>query len=95
MPVNKDVCLNGIYSIKGKKRKANCRIILIVLTNWLDWEKALDPRILSFLKKTELIFEPFDASDLLEMLKLRSEKALRQERVDEAALKKATGVCVP
>ena len=50
--------------------------MLILLTNRLDWDKTLDPRILSFLKKTDILFEPYDALDLLEILKLRMEKAL-------------------
>jgi cell division control protein 6 len=58
------------------------------LTNRLDWEKTLDPRILSFLKKTDIIFEPYDAMDLLEILKLRVKKALHRDKVDEVALKK-------
>ncbi|MBC2714939.1 MAG: AAA family ATPase [Desulfobacteraceae bacterium] len=73
---------------KTLPRKVDCRLILIFLTNRLDWEKMLDPRILSFLKKTDIIFEPYDADDLLEILKLRSEKALRKDRVDLVALKK-------
>jgi len=76
------------YLAKTLPRKVSCRLILILLTNRLDWEKTLDPRILSFLKKTDIIFEPYDALDLLEILKLRAEKALRIDRVDQAALKK-------
>ena len=76
------------FLAKTLPRKVSCRLILIILTNRLDWEKALDPRILSFLKKTDIIFEPYDALDLLEILKLRSEKALRKDKVDQAALKK-------
>jgi cell division control protein 6 len=73
---------------KTLPRKVSCRLILILLTNRLDWEKALDPRILSFLKKTDMIFEPYDAVDLLEILKLRAEKALRTNKVEQSALKK-------
>jgi archaeal cell division control protein 6 len=76
------------YLAKTLPRKISCRLILILLTNRLDWEKTLDPRILSFLKKTDIIFEPYDALDLLEILTLRTEKALRIDRVDQAALKK-------
>ncbi|MBW1782930.1 MAG: AAA family ATPase [Deltaproteobacteria bacterium] len=76
------------YLAKTLPRKISCRLILILLTNRLDLEKALDPRILSCLKKTDIIFEPYDALDLLEILKLRSEKALLKKRVDEAALRK-------
>jgi len=76
------------YLVKTLPRKVSCKIVLILLTNRLDWEKTLDPRILSFLKKTDIIFEPYDALDLLEILKLRTEKALRTDKVDEAALNK-------
>jgi cell division control protein 6 len=76
------------YLAKTLPRQVSCRIILILLTNRLDWEKTLDPRILSFLKKSDIIFEPYDALDLLEILKLRAQKALRQDKVDTAALKK-------
>ena len=76
------------FLAKTLPRKVPCRLILILLTNRLDWEKALDPRILSFLKKSDIIFEPYDALDLLEILKLRADKALKKERVDGAALKK-------
>jgi cell division control protein 6 len=76
------------YLAKTLPRQISCRIILLLLTNRLDWEKTLDPRILSFLKKSDIIFEPYDALDLLEILKLRAEKALRQDKIDPAALKK-------
>ncbi len=73
---------------KTLPRKVPCRLILIMLTNRLPWEKNLDPRILSFLKKADIIFEPYDAMDLLEILKLRVRKSLDPAKLDEAALKK-------
>jgi len=76
------------FLVKTLPRKVSCRLVLVLLTNRLDWEKILDPRILSFLKKTDIIFEPYDAVDLLEILKLRAEKALQTDRVDQAALRK-------
>ena len=76
------------FLAKTLPRKISCRLILVLLTNRLDWEKGLDPRILSFLKKTDIIFEPYDALDLLEILKLRVEKALDTRKVDHAALRK-------
>ena len=56
----------------------------------MEWEKTLDPRILSFLKKTDIILEPYDALDLLEILKLRAEKGLDKNKVDHASLRKVT-----
>jgi cell division control protein 6 len=69
-------------------RKVSCRLILIMLTNRLDWEKALDPRILSFLKKSDYIFDPYNALNLYEILKLRVEKALDESKVEEGALRR-------
>jgi len=73
---------------KTLPRQVECRLILIMLTNRLDWEKTLDPRILSFLKKSDIIFEPYDALDLIAILNLRAQKALKMKKVDQAALKK-------
>ncbi|MFC1896761.1 Cdc6/Cdc18 family protein [Thermodesulfobacteriota bacterium] len=67
-------------------------MLLILLTNRLDWERTLDPRILSFLKKTDITFEPYNAMDLVEILKLRVEKALDKRRVDQAALNKVAAL---
>lgn len=85
---------DGLLTFLGKTlpRKVSCRLMLILLTNRLDWEKTLDPRILSFLKKTDILFEPYDALDLLEILKLRVEKALDTKKVDLAALKKVAAL---
>ena len=76
------------FLAKTLPRKVYCRLILIMLTNRLDWEKTLDPRISSFLKKTDILFEPYDAMDLLEILQLRVEKALDEKKVEDGALNK-------
>jgi len=76
------------FLAKTLPRKVYCRLFLIMLTNRLDWEKTLDPRISSFLKKTDILFEPYDAMDLLEILQLRVEKALDDKKVEDGALNK-------
>jgi cell division control protein 6 len=85
---------DGFLTFLGKTlpRRVSCRLMLILLTNRLDWEKTLDPRILSFLKKTDILFEPYDALDLLEILKLRVEKALDDRKVELSALKKVAAL---
>ena len=85
---------DGFLTFLGKTlpRKVSCRLMMILLTNRLDWDKTLDPRILSFLKKTDILFEPYDALDLLEILKLRVEKALDTKKVETAALKKVAAL---
>lgn len=77
-----------MFLAKTLPRKVQARLVYILLTNQAEWERSLDPRILSVLKKQDMIFEPYDAMDLLEILKLRVEKALDPDKVDEAALRK-------
>ena len=77
-----------MFLAKTLPRKVRAKLVYIFLTNRLDWEKTTDPRILSVLKKTDLIFEPYDAMDLVEILKLRVEKALDKTKVDQGAIHK-------
>ena len=53
-----------------------------MVTNRLDWEKALDPHILSLLK-SDLISRGYDALDLYEILRLTVEKASDVSEVKE------------
>ena len=76
------------FLAKTLPKKVTARLSYVFLTNRLEWEKTLDPRILSVLKKTDLIFEPYDAMDLIEILRLRVEKALDRSKVDDAAVHK-------
>jgi archaeal cell division control protein 6 len=86
--ITRDADLFLTFLAKTLPKRINSRVSYVFLTNRLDWEKALDPRILAALKKQDAIFEPYDADDLLKILKLRVEKALDATRVDEAALRK-------
>lgn len=76
------------FLAKTLPKKVPVRLCYIFLTNRVEWEKTLDPRILSVLKKTDLIFEPYNAGDLLEILRLRVEKALDAAKVEEAAIRR-------
>jgi len=86
--VTRDADIFLTFLAKTLPKKVPVRLFYVFLTNRVDWEKTLDPRILSVLKKTDLIFEPYDAKDLVEILKLRVEKALDATKVDEAAIRK-------
>ncbi|MCB2189855.1 MAG: AAA family ATPase [Deltaproteobacteria bacterium] len=76
------------FLAKTLPRKVPCRLVLIMLTNRLDWDRDLDPRLMSVLKKAEMVFEPYNARDLIEILKLRVAKALDPALVDEPAVGK-------
>jgi len=84
--VDADVFLT--FLAKTLPKRVPVRIFFVFLTNRLDWEKTLDPRILSVLKKTDLIFEPYHAMDLIKILRLRVEKALDASKVEEEAIGK-------
>ncbi len=68
--------------------QVKAQIFYVFLTNRIEWDRSIDPRILSVLKKNDVIFEPYDAMDLVEILHLRVQKALKTEKVQEAAIKK-------
>jgi len=76
------------FLAKTLPKRVPVRLFYVFLTNRLEWEKNLDPRILSVLKKQDMIFEPYDAMDLIEILRLRVEKALDPCKVEEGAIHK-------
>ena len=76
------------FLAKTLPKKAPVKLFYVFLTNRLHWERTIDPRILSVLKKTDLIFEPYDALGLVEILKLRVKKALDVSKVDAGAIRK-------
>ena len=76
------------FLAKTLPRYVPVRIFYLFLTNRLEWEKMVDPRVLSVLKKMDMIFEPYNAVDLVEILNLRVEKALDRKKVDTGAIRK-------
>jgi len=76
------------FLAKTLPKRVPAGLFYIFLTNRLEWEKNVDPRILSVLKKQDLIFEPYDAADLLEILNLRVKKALDESKVEISAVRK-------
>ena len=86
--VTVDADLFYTFLVKTLPKRPEARAFYVFLTNRLEWEKSLDPRILSVMKKTDMIFEPYNARDLVEILNLRVDKALDQSRVDPASIRK-------
>ena len=68
------------------------KLILVFASNRLDWSDHLDPRVKSFLKVNELIFEPYDALDLQKILKIRVEKALHAKAVERGVIQKVAAL---
>jgi len=68
------------------------KLILVLVSNRLDWPEQLDPRVKSFLRLNELIFEPYDAIDLQHILKIRVDKALYPDAVQSGVLEKIAAI---
>jgi len=64
------------------------KLILVFASNKLNWRDNLDPRILSFLKIRELLFNPYNAVDLQHILRIRVKKALVQDSVEPGVIEK-------
>lgn len=64
------------FLVRRLPQRIPARLILIFASNRLNWTEQLDPRITSFLKLNELVFQPYHALDLQKILAVRVEKAL-------------------
>ena len=76
------------FLVRRLPQKIPARLILVFASNRLDWSDNLDPRVKSFMKVNELIFEPYDAIDLQRILHIRVKKALQPGSVDLGVVEK-------
>ncbi len=76
------------FLIKRLPQKIEAKLILLFSSNRLNWTENLDPRIKSCLKMRELIFDPYNATDLQHILNIRVEKALRKDMIEEGVVPK-------
>lgn len=76
------------FLVRRLPQKIAAKLILVFVSNRLDWPDHLDPRVKSFLKLNELIFEPYDAVDLQHILRIRVEKALHAKAVKPGVIEK-------
>jgi len=76
------------FLVKRLPQKVSTRLILVFVSNRLNWMDPIDPRIRSFLKINELIFKPYDAVDLQKILAIRVKRALNPAVVDGGVIQK-------
>jgi len=76
------------FLVRRLPQKIPAKLILVLVSNRLDWPDHLDPRVKSFLKLNELIFKPYDAVDLQHILRIRVEKALHPQAVEPGVIEK-------
>ena len=76
------------FLIRRLPQQIHARLVLVFASNRLNWTDNLDPRVRSFLRLNELIFEPYDALDLQQIFKIRVDKALRPDAVESGVIEK-------
>lgn len=76
------------FLIKRLPQRISSRLVLIFVSNRLNWTDNLDPRVKSCLKVREMIFEPYDAESLRKILEMRLQKALRAGRIEDGVIAK-------
>jgi cell division control protein 6 len=76
------------FLVRRLPQQIPAKLILVLVSNRLDWPDHLDPRVKSFLRLNELIFEPYDAIDLQHILRIRVEKALYCQAIEPGVIEK-------
>lgn len=66
----------------------NCQITLVGISNDLMFTDSLDPRVKSSLSEEELLFPPYNATQIQQILEQRSRQAFNADTVDEGVLGK-------
>lgn len=66
----------------------NLQIILVGISNDLRFLDSLDPRVRSSLSEEELVFPPYNALQLQDILKKRADRAFKPETVSEGVIAK-------
>ena len=80
------------FLVRRLPQKISARLILIFVSNRLDWPHHLDPRVKSFLKLNELIFKPYNAIDLQHILRIRVEKAINPKMIEPGVIEKISAM---
>jgi len=64
----------------------NSKVSLVGISNDLRLKEFLDPRVLSSLSEEEIVFRPYDASELRNILLERAQSAFRDSALSDGAL---------
>ena len=80
------------FLIKRLPQQISGKLVLVFSSNRLDWKDNIDPRIKSFLKINELLFEPYNAYDLNKILSIRIKKAINLDMIEAGVIEKISAI---
>src|SRR3989344_4893217 len=66
----------------------NCELCFLGISNDLTFTENLDPRVKSSLSEEELVFPPYNAIQLQDILKERAKHAFRKDIIEEGVIEK-------
>ncbi len=81
-----DDLIYNLTRINGELEKSH--ITLVGISNDLSFADNLDPRVKSSLSEEELIFPPYNAPQIQDILRQRSEKAFKKNTVEQGVVEK-------
>jgi len=85
----KKISDNFLYTLTRLNTELkNAQISLIGISNSLTFMDNLDPRVRSSLGEEEIVFPPYNALQLQDILKERAEKAFKEEVLEEGVIAK-------
>ncbi len=86
--VKKEDNNNLLYELtRVNENLHNIWVGLICISNDLHFKEFLDPRVLSCLSEEEVVFKPYLANELYDILLIRSKKAFFEDAVDESSIR--------
>jgi len=87
----KKISDNFLYNLtRLNSELGKTQIILVGISNDLRFLDSLDPRVRSSLSEEEIVFPPYNALQLQEILKKRSDNAFKKACVDISAISKCS-----
>jgi len=87
---DKDTFLS--FLVRRLPQRIPAKVVLVFVSNRLNWSDSIDPRVKSFLKLNELIFKPYDAMDLNHILRIRVDKALYPNMIELGVVEKVAAL---
>jgi cell division control protein 6 len=80
------------FVIRRLPQRITTKLVLVFTSNKLNWQENMDPRVKSFLKSNEILFEPYNALDLKKILSIRIRKALNPKVIREGVVEKISAI---
>jgi cell division control protein 6 len=80
------------FLVKRFPQKTSAKVIIVFTSNKLSWQENIDPRIKSFLKINEILFDAYNALDLKKILFIRIKKALNKRMIEKGVLEKISAI---